>query len=541
MPIFRVMVELLALTYSEFDNHVGPQLLYQFPADIVSKDDFENMSEYVIVGKHLCEKAISVRADHYQYVNYSVAIDNPKYERNALLFAVGVVLSLDADMDVYTPILRRLATTLIALEQEREYLFQHSSKETLQVILQSAYEQLAYRQQAFLQFDESNLLTIELFQTPSPPVVINNYDVPVLLYDKIGLIGLPWDITIQHLIHHINGENHVKRMSKIADMDLDCVKRSLQLLIYYGCCIITDVLHFTNVYTLNPVAFDLLEVCNYVDLNLDTLIRSTRTVGSASGTGKLAKAIPGPGIHGGGDTTFSGDTGDRSTCGVNPAVLPGRLRSGYEILEEIQLFCCASIAQPPSFVDICQVLFRFSGSLPLRDVIMACLGLGSADVKSTASTSTCCSSGSNGNNHTSNSNAAGGGGGTSGSTDGDRVSCLSRINVKKLIAILLAKKVIRRMHEYPVYISGRQTLPQAPQAVMRTQFSPVGSAVVTSTSATDAENGIVEPTRLSGKGWNVDKERWLLTGNQSLESLCCAFNVLHSDIVSKPNVSVVYK
>ena len=77
------MCELLALTYSEFDNKVGPQLRYQFPLNVVSKDDFENLSEYVIVGKHLCYKAIAVRTEQFQFVNYSVAIDNKKYDRNA--------------------------------------------------------------------------------------------------------------------------------------------------------------------------------------------------------------------------------------------------------------------------------------------------------------------------------------------------------------------------------------------------------------------------------------------------------------------------
>jgi hypothetical protein len=135
-------MELLALTYSEFDNKVGPQLRYQYPLGIVSPEVFEELSEYVIVGKHLCEKCIAVRTDSFQFCNYSVAIDNKKYDRNALLFAVGVVLSLDANMDAYNALLRRFAQTLVALEVEREYLFQPRSKERLQSILCSAYEQL---------------------------------------------------------------------------------------------------------------------------------------------------------------------------------------------------------------------------------------------------------------------------------------------------------------------------------------------------------------------------------------------------------------
>jgi hypothetical protein len=88
---------LRGVTYSEFDNKVGPRLKFQYPPDAISSDDFESMAEYVIVGKHLCGKIITVRNEDIQFVNYSVAIDNPKYDRNTLLFAVGFVLDKDTD------------------------------------------------------------------------------------------------------------------------------------------------------------------------------------------------------------------------------------------------------------------------------------------------------------------------------------------------------------------------------------------------------------------------------------------------------------
>lgn len=97
--------ELLAITYSEFDNTVGPQLRYQYPFNVVSREAFESISDYVIVGKHLSNKSLLVHLEQYQYLNYSVAIDNKKYDRNALLFAVGVVLTNDADADTYYPFL----------------------------------------------------------------------------------------------------------------------------------------------------------------------------------------------------------------------------------------------------------------------------------------------------------------------------------------------------------------------------------------------------------------------------------------------------
>ena len=88
---------LRGVTYSEFDNKVGPRLKFQYPPNAISSDEFEAFADYVIVGKHLCGKIITVRNDSVQFVNYSVAIDNRKYDRNTLLFAVGFVLGKDID------------------------------------------------------------------------------------------------------------------------------------------------------------------------------------------------------------------------------------------------------------------------------------------------------------------------------------------------------------------------------------------------------------------------------------------------------------
>mmetsp|Transcript_8185 Transcript_8185/g.17883 ORF Transcript_8185/g.17883 Transcript_8185/m.17883 type:complete len:100 (-) Transcript_8185:112-411(-) len=82
---------LLGITYSEFDNKVGTELKYSYPKDVLSKEAFETYSDFVIVSNQLCEKLIVVAFDDIQFMNYSVAIDNVKYERNALLIAFGFV------------------------------------------------------------------------------------------------------------------------------------------------------------------------------------------------------------------------------------------------------------------------------------------------------------------------------------------------------------------------------------------------------------------------------------------------------------------
>jgi hypothetical protein len=90
-------IDFLGVIYSEFDNEVGPRLLYQYPPEIMTPKTFETLSDLIIVGKHLCEKIMIFNFENQQIVNYSVAIDNSKYGRNTLSFAIGFILEENTD------------------------------------------------------------------------------------------------------------------------------------------------------------------------------------------------------------------------------------------------------------------------------------------------------------------------------------------------------------------------------------------------------------------------------------------------------------
>lgn len=262
---------LKGITYSEFDNTVGPRLLGIFPKDAISKEEFEIFSDYVIVGKHLCEKVITIKTDELHYMNYSIAIDNPKYERNALLFALGFVLTKDANTDSYETVLRKLSNLFLALEIEKEFLFQEARKAKIQNALQVLYGQLVRDKETCLCVDASNYISLKLFRPPKMMSAIHDYDVPILRYPKSFLSNLPWDLSLRHLLVSLDGVSHVKKIASAtaqdkeggkveqsSDMglDLDCVKLGLQALWSYGCIIVSDRLQFTNVYSVNTKWFD---------------------------------------------------------------------------------------------------------------------------------------------------------------------------------------------------------------------------------------------------------------------------------------------
>lgn len=363
--------DLLAITYSEFDNHVGPQLKYSYPPDILTKDSFEAISDYVILGKHLCDRLMSVVLDKFQLLCYSVAIENGKYERNCLTFAFGFVLTPSADTDAYGKTLRKLVSSFVDLEMENEYLFQMKTKAQVPELLKAIFMQLKGQHASFLPIlcpnsnsnqatnsapsssagggggggghhgsgggvansstassaanhhhvplqhstsfvsstgttsrDNAHLalsrntssnvnntanpptnstaatpaasndhsyvstshiyntpgqmhyhyLVTQLFQTPSFPLpnarAINDYDVPIFRSDKISFAHLPWDISFQHIVMYIDGTSHVKKIVKEANMDAEFVKKSLGLLVFHGAIVMSDIFKFSNVYKL---------------------------------------------------------------------------------------------------------------------------------------------------------------------------------------------------------------------------------------------------------------------------------------------------
>ena len=246
--------QLLGITYTEFDNRVGPQLRFQYPPNIINKETFEDVSSYVIVGKHLSERIITVTIDHHHlFMNYSIAIDNAKYDRNTLHLAIGFVIENNQNIEIYESCLRKFARTLIALEIEKEYLFLDTDKSKLQELFASFYHQIIEKNEVYLYLDHANYLCLKLFSSNHHmiPLSLQDVDVPIfLIHDPSSLSSLPWDISIQHLIPCIDGFSNIQKIAKEAAMDIECVKNCLRVLVYYKCLIISDVFQFSNCYTL---------------------------------------------------------------------------------------------------------------------------------------------------------------------------------------------------------------------------------------------------------------------------------------------------
>ena len=258
------------VTYSQFDNHVGPRLIYSYPTNVLTKEEFENLSDYAIVGKHLCEKILIIKNDNIQFLNYSIAIENSKYERNTILFSFGLILDIDVDPDPFSEVLKKLSYTFVTLELECEYLFQESTRSQLPLFLEIFYYQLNYQGEVFIAIDDCNILATRLFKPITQPREILDYEVPSLLIHNEILATMNWDITIRHIIQYIDGFRTTMEIAHTyPGMDIDIVKRALQILLYYKCILLADKVKFSNIYQLTNLGKLILYA--YIKLSYLTL------------------------------------------------------------------------------------------------------------------------------------------------------------------------------------------------------------------------------------------------------------------------------
>lgn len=164
---------------------------------------------------------------------------------------------------------------------ECEYLFQQESKSRLHDFLRVLFFQLNEHNEAFIDLGLNNsYLAVKLYKSPVTPPEVADYEVPIFRKDRIDLSNLPWDISFQHLIPHIDGISHVKKIVFEVGMDIDNVKRSLKLLQFHGAILLSDVFKFTNIYKLKTdLAISLLSNSN--------LLNDMRVFSAFPGTNKL--------------------------------------------------------------------------------------------------------------------------------------------------------------------------------------------------------------------------------------------------------------
>ena len=78
----------------------------------------------------------------HKIIGFPVGINNPKYERNRLMFNLCFVCDQSMRTVQYEPVIRKLANYLIDLENECEFLFNENHKSKLASFLPLIKNQL---------------------------------------------------------------------------------------------------------------------------------------------------------------------------------------------------------------------------------------------------------------------------------------------------------------------------------------------------------------------------------------------------------------
>ena len=108
--------------YSEFDNIAGPQIIYQYPCNCITIEEFDSLSDYIIIDKPLCHRIITVFRPTHTILGYPVCIEDEAYDRNAFLFHIGFVVTSNVSITRYFPILEKLGRFLQTMEKEDHFL-----------------------------------------------------------------------------------------------------------------------------------------------------------------------------------------------------------------------------------------------------------------------------------------------------------------------------------------------------------------------------------------------------------------------------------
>jgi Nitrogen permease regulator 2 len=152
----------------------------QYPSD---SSIFDSCSEYIITGSELTGHIINLSTHHLHILTRPTMIADAKYERNSLLFGLGLVLRRNHDPRPYRAVLSKLAWTLRDMEVESQFLSNPDQRPRLQSILRHVLVSLnSPSAECNLRLGPADVLNLKLFRPPQALVSpVRDHDVPILL------------------------------------------------------------------------------------------------------------------------------------------------------------------------------------------------------------------------------------------------------------------------------------------------------------------------------------------------------------------------
>jgi len=241
-----------AIFFSEFHTTAGPKITYQVPENYVSKDVFDAVSVYIIPKTELHKKVITVNIFGHKILGYPVAIDDPKYDRNSLIFNLCFVCDGMARTVQYETVVKKLSGYLVGLEMECHFLSVDETKSLLPEIMERILEDLNRSGTCTIPINDSNTIYLRVVPVTQDPPLVEDHQVPVFIVNHCSFVSSQWDLTTQQILPYIDGFNHVAKIAAETDVEISLVKACIQNMVYYGVVTLIPIFQYTNVYTVTP-------------------------------------------------------------------------------------------------------------------------------------------------------------------------------------------------------------------------------------------------------------------------------------------------
>ncbi|GJE90893.1 NPR2-domain-containing protein [Phanerochaete sordida] len=211
--------------------------------------NFDDVSKYIIPPSALCGRLVKFATRSHRIIGFPVELKG-RYRRNYFRYNLCFVFDRNADLSCYEPVVRKVSRVLTSCEEESAFLSGPNSAPAIHAILEQLYEDLNSYSETSIQIDEFNSIDLKIFPFyPNPPPV-KDWQVPLALINITRRIEPNWDLTVAKVVQYIDGVNHVARIARLADCDIDLCRQAMAHLLYYQVIMMIDIFQYSNMYTL---------------------------------------------------------------------------------------------------------------------------------------------------------------------------------------------------------------------------------------------------------------------------------------------------
>ncbi|KAJ3524319.1 hypothetical protein NM688_g8584 [Phlebia brevispora] len=226
--------------------------------------NFDDVSKYIIPPSALCGRLVKFATRKHRIIGFPVELRG-KYERNYFRYNLCFVFDKKADLSCYEPVVRKASRVLTSCEEESAFLSAPQNSSAIYAILEQLYEDLNSYSETSIQIDKFNSIELKIFPFyPNPPPV-KDWQVPLALIGLTKRIEPNWDLTVakasilnpvrsisdrHQICPYIDGVNHVARIARLADCDLELTRQAISHLLYYQVIMMIDIFQYSNMYTL---------------------------------------------------------------------------------------------------------------------------------------------------------------------------------------------------------------------------------------------------------------------------------------------------